>query len=117
MGFLARWLSPVTNGLSEEVKFWKDRALMLETKLEKESLRNRKREDALQDRVLVSKGLHAITKQVDNDLGFDIPKQTGLTPEQKFEMEGYVADCMARNPDETELQAQTRWKQLNNIPI
>ena len=48
---------------NREVSFWRDRAETLETKLEAESRRNRKREDALLNRVLThSAHTYAITE-------------------------------------------------------
>lgn len=65
----------VTKGyFDREVTFWRERSLDLEKRLEGESRRNRKREDALLNRVLIRNGTFAIAEdEIEPPVPHDTP--------------------------------------------
>lgn len=98
--------------LSEEVKFWRERAESVESDLKKEKLRNQKREDLLLDRVLVSRGSFPIAKEVEKH-GFETPLVSDKTEMEILESEkqAFLNDCLQRQiPKE---QAELYWTENN----
>jgi hypothetical protein len=116
MGFWAN-LFQASESDSGSVNYWRSRASALEDELKKErskreaeATRNRKREDLLLDRVILSKGQVPISKQAERELGFnaELPQKTlTLTPEERTELEAFVESSV--NGGVTRDEAEKFW--------
>lgn len=105
MGFWANLFGSESDSTS--VNYWRSRASALEEDLKKErskreteASRNRKREELLLDRVIVSKGHIPIHKQVERELGFNYGPPPNadasitLTPQEKTDLEAFVTSSV-----------------------
>lgn len=101
MGFWANLFGSESDSTS--VNYWRSRASALEdelkkerTKRETEASRNRKREELLLDRVIISKGHIPINKQVERELGFVYPPPPNadasvkITPQEAADLQAFI---------------------------